>query len=115
MLYLCIVLEQKRPLGRLSKFQIAQLFGLVNLKSSTYNSRELRSGYFTDEVLELLGLDAETYRKIRRFTYKQSLLIVEIFQFDNDDLNQIGMSAMFVRTQTVGAKHSSLTGQSEHK
>lgn len=80
-----------RPVSRLSKSQIAQLLGCYFIKSGEINSRELRNGYFTDSVLAQLGINESEYNNIKRFSYEQSLKIIEIFHFDREDLIKINM------------------------
>lgn len=88
--YLCHVI---RPKGRLSKAQVAMLLGCFHSNTAEVNGRELRKGFFTDEVLKKLGLTPDEYNKIKRFNYEQSIKIIEIFHFERDDLVKIEMSA----------------------
>lgn len=87
--YLCNVI---RPMGRLSKAQIAQLLGCYHSATSEVNGRELRKGFFTDDVLKELGITLEEYNRIKRFNYKQSIKIIKIFHFEREDLVKINMS-----------------------
>ncbi len=80
-----------RPKGCLSKTQVATLLGCI-YRDGRVKSRELRRGFFTDEVLTEINISKEAYKKLRLFTYPQSLKIIEVFGFDKSDLTSIHLS-----------------------
>jgi len=69
---------------RLSKIQLAYAFGLVS-RNNRVNYVELRRGYMTDDILKQVGLTPSEFNKIKRFTYKQTLTIMKIFELDSSD------------------------------
>jgi len=85
---ICIIFTAVKIKSRISKYQLALIFNLV-YASGQANYQELRRGYFTDEVLAQLRISNEEYIKIRRFTYEQTLKILQIFALEQEDVAQI--------------------------
>lgn len=76
-------------ISRLSKTDVAKLLGCFNEASQTVNGRELRNGYFTDDVLAMIGISSKDYTSRKRFTHVESMKIIEVFGFDRADLESI--------------------------
>lgn len=76
-------------ISRLSKTDVAKLLGCYNEASNSILSRELRKGYFTDDVLGKLNMTLEDYLSRRRFTHAESMIIIAIFDFDHADLESL--------------------------
>ncbi len=74
---------------RLSKYDLAVIFGIVPKSSGEPNYKELRRGYFTDDVLKQIGLSVEDYRKLKRFDKVQSERICQVFDITEEDLQVI--------------------------
>lgn len=87
-----------KPKRVLTKFDLAKLFGLV-YKSGQFNSRTLSRDYFTDSVLERLGITREQYKKIQVFNFDQTMKIVEIMHIDRHDLAFIGADREYITSE----------------
>lgn len=72
-----------------TKQQLCIIFGLHSPSYQTFYYRRLRNEYFTDEVLTKIGMTPTDYSEVnrnRRFTYLQSLKIIEVFQIEPEEL-----------------------------
>jgi hypothetical protein len=74
---------------RLSKKDLARIFGITIFRNGNANTVELRRGYFTDDVLNKLGLSIEDYKKIRTFDKLTSEKICAVFDITEEDLSVI--------------------------
>lgn len=83
-----IIFTSVKIKSRLSKYQLAILFDLV-YPAGGANYLELRRGYFTNEVLAKLGISEEQYSKIRRFSYEQTIRILDIFSIEKEDVESM--------------------------
>lgn len=85
MLYICIV----KTRSRLSKKDLARIFGITIYRNGKADLLELRRGYFTDKVLDRLDMTVEQYKKIRTFDKLTSERICQVFDITDEDLSVI--------------------------
>ncbi len=81
------------PKRRISKYDLAVLYGLTLFSEDAkkIDGKALEKGWFTDEVLDSLSLSREEYKKIKIFTFPQTLKIIELFAIDKEDLVNLKM------------------------
>jgi len=73
---------------RISKKELAIIFGFFSPASGRAKTQRLRDEVFTDTVLEELNISQETYRRRRTFNADQTKRIKDYFQITADDLHQ---------------------------
>lgn len=75
-----------------TKQQLCIVFGLHSKTYKTYYYKRLREEYFTNEVLEQIGMTREDYNQVyrnRHFTFMQSKRIIDIFQIEKEELEEL--------------------------
>lgn len=73
---------------RISKKELAIIFGFFSPASGRAKTYRLREEVFTDTVLHELQISPETYRRRRTFTAEQTKRIKDYFNITADDLPQ---------------------------
>ncbi len=69
----------------LSKFQFCSYFKILT-PSQTVSSYKLRRYYFTDKVLEKIGLSFSEYQKLKTFDVETSAKIIAHFNIKTESL-----------------------------
>jgi len=73
---------------RISKKQLAIVFGFYSPGSARARTERLREEVFTDVVLEELGISEEFYKSRRIFPARESKAIMDYFNIEKDDLRK---------------------------
>ena len=72
---------------RISKKELARIFGLFGPGSSRPKTDRLRTEVFTDVVLAELQIDPDFYRRRRVFPAEETRRIIQYFNIDADALS----------------------------
>lgn len=64
----------------LSKGELCDRLGLVSARSGRRYYQTLHTKFFTDEILQNLGITREQYRRTRVFNAAQSKKLVQMFK-----------------------------------
>lgn len=71
----------------LRKKALARVWNMLD-SSGRIKHRQFKK-LFTDSALKRIGLSREEFNQLRQFDIDQSRKIVEVFDLDQDDLNEI--------------------------
>jgi len=73
----------------LTKKQLCYIFGLTSPSGKTLYYKKLRSEYFTEETLQIIGLSSIQYTNLKGgkpFTFAQTRAIIKLFDISPDEL-----------------------------
>lgn len=77
-----------KKIRRLTKSQLCIIFDCIRA-DGTADGRKLKNEYITtDFINNTLKTDINSYRKIKKFSIKDTQTIINYFQIDKEELNQ---------------------------
>lgn len=80
------------PIRRISKKELAIIFGFYSPASGRTKTTRLRREVFTDLVLSELGMSEETYRARRIFLPAETNRIIDYFKIEPNEISAITAS-----------------------